>query len=403
MQTSENPQKEEAAPETFLSPTDSTIGTAGKKIDYDKFITHFGVQSITPDHLTKIEKLTKQPPHRFLRRDLFFTHRDLDNVLDKYEKGDPFYLYTGRGPSSESMHIGHLIPFLFTKYLQDAFNVPLVIQLTDDEKYFYKGDPQKLQLDVFTKWGRENAKDIIACGFNPEKTFIFLDSQYMGHLYPNVVKIQKCWTFNQVKGSFGDDVVDNCGKIAYPAIQAAPSFSNSFPHIFGTKTNNPCLIPQALDQDPYFRLTRDCAPRLGYEKPACIHSKFIPSVLGLHEKMSASNPASAIFLTDTKEEIRTKIMKYAFSGGGKTKEEHEKYGANLDVDVPFIYLTYFLEDDVLLKEIAENYGKGSMLTSQVKEKLVDVLCKVVGEHQERRARVTEEVVDRFMKVRPIQP
>jgi len=44
------------------------------------------------------------------------------------------------GPSSEAMHLGHLLPFIFTKYLQDAFNVPLVIQITDDEKYFHKGE-----------------------------------------------------------------------------------------------------------------------------------------------------------------------------------------------------------------------------------------------------------------------
>jgi tryptophanyl-tRNA synthetase len=44
------------------------------------------------------------------------------------------------GPSSEAMHLGHLMPFIFSKYLQDAFNVPLVIQITDDEKYFHKGE-----------------------------------------------------------------------------------------------------------------------------------------------------------------------------------------------------------------------------------------------------------------------
>lgn len=38
------------------------------------------------------------------------------------------------------MHLGHLMPFIFTKYLQDAFNVPVVIQITDDEKYFHKGE-----------------------------------------------------------------------------------------------------------------------------------------------------------------------------------------------------------------------------------------------------------------------
>ena len=38
------------------------------------------------------------------------------------------------------------------------------------------------------------------------------------------------------------------GKISFPAIQASPSFSNSFPSIFGDKFDIPCLIPCAIDQ-----------------------------------------------------------------------------------------------------------------------------------------------------------
>ena len=45
-----------------------------------------------------------------------FLHSDMTQILDAYEQRKPFFLYTGRGPSSESMHLGHLIPFLFTKY-----------------------------------------------------------------------------------------------------------------------------------------------------------------------------------------------------------------------------------------------------------------------------------------------
>jgi len=37
------------------------------------------------------------------------------------------------------MHLGHMMPFIFNKWLQEAFNVPLVIQITDDEKFFHKG------------------------------------------------------------------------------------------------------------------------------------------------------------------------------------------------------------------------------------------------------------------------
>merc|ERR1711971_1427383 len=183
---------------------------------------------------------------------------------------------------------------------------------------------------------RENTKDIIALGFDVNKTFIFPDTTFMGQcpgFYQNVVRIQKCVTYNQVKGIFGFD--DSCpiGKIAFPAIQAAPSFPSSFPFIFGKQTKVPCLIPCAIDQDPYFRMTRDVAPRLGYLKPALLHSTFFPAMQGAQTKMSASDANSSIFLTDTPKMIKNN--KHAFSGGKDTIEEHREKGGNCDVDISF--------------------------------------------------------------------
>ena len=45
-------------------------------------------------------------------------------------------------------------------------------------------------------------------------------------------------------------------------------------------SNNRCLIPCAIDQDAYFRMTRDISHRIGYPKPSLIHSKFFSSLLG---------------------------------------------------------------------------------------------------------------------------
>ncbi len=101
-----------------------------------------------------------------------------------------------------------------------------------------------------------------------------------------------------LKAIFGLQFSDNCGKAAYPAIQAAPCLSSSFPHIFGDK-NIPCLIPCGIDQDPYFRMTRDVCPKLKAPKPAGFYSKFFPSLQGFGTKMSASDPNTGIFLTDT--------------------------------------------------------------------------------------------------------
>ncbi len=45
------------------------------------------------------------------------------------------------------------------------------------------------------------------------------------------------------------------------------------------------------------------------------------------------------------------INKYAFSGGRDTKEEHEKFGGNTELDISYQYLTFFLEDDEKLAHI----------------------------------------------------
>ncbi|KAG5416516.1 hypothetical protein IGI04_004083 [Brassica rapa subsp. trilocularis] len=343
----------------------------GGKIDYDKLIDQFGCQRLDESLIDRVERLTSRQPHVFLRRGVFFAHRDFDLVLDAYERGDKFYLYTGRGPSSEALHLGHLIPFMFTKYLQEAFKVPLVIQLTDDEKCMWKN----LSVEESQRLARENAKDIIACGFDVTKTFIFSDFDYVGGaFYKNMVKVAKCVTLNKAMGIFGFSGEDHIGKLSFPPVQ-----------------------------DPYFRMTRDVAPRLGYSKPALIESTFFPALQasGENGKMSASDPNSAIYVTDTAKDIKNKINRYAFSGGQDSIEKHREIGANLEVDIPVKYLSFFLEDDAELEHIKKEYGEGRMLTGEVKKRLTEVLTGMVERHRMARAAVTEEMVDAFMAVRPL--
>jgi len=359
-------------------------------------VKEFGSSEIGPELIERLERVTGKPAHPWIKRGIFFSHRDLGEILDFYEQGKPFYLYTGRGPSSEALHFGHLVPFIMTKYLQEVFNVPLVIQMTDDEKFLWKD----ITVEEAFQYTRENAKDIIAVGFDVSKTFIFSNLNYVGTMYPNIVKIQKAITGSTAKAVFGFHDSDNIGKFGFPAIQAAPSFSNSFPHIFGKKSDIPCLIPCAIDQDPYFRLTRDVAPRLGYKKPSLIHSKFFPGLKGILSKMSSSDPSCAIFLTDNEIQIKEKIQQ-CFSGGGVTKEEHEKFGADLSVDVPYLYLTFFLDDDVKLNEIREKYGSGKMSSREIKDFLTNVMIEKVKLHQQARESVTSDIIDTFLSQRKL--
>jgi len=369
-------------------------------IDYDRLIGQFGTRPIDNALLERFKALTGREPHRFLRRGVFFSHRDLASILDRYEKGKPFYLYTGRGPSSDSMHLGHMIPFVFCKWLQDVFDVPLVIQLTDDEKFLFKPD---LTLEQCHHFAYQNAKDIIACGFDIKKTFIFSNLDYVGGpFYHNVVRFARAITANQVKATFGFDNSSNVGKYHFVAVQAAPSFSNSFPHIFGEKKDIPCLIPCAIDQDPYFRLTRDVAVKLKYPKPALIHAKFFPSLQGSQTKMSASVDTSAIFMNDTPKQIEKKINKYAFSGGRTTLEEQKEFGGDTEVDVAYQYLSFFMDDDEKLENIGKGYRDGEIMTGELKRMCIDVLKEFVGDFQAKKNQVTDELVKEYMRPRSLE-
>ncbi|TGO37148.1 hypothetical protein BHYA_0104g00040 [Botrytis hyacinthi] len=375
------------------------IGADGiaKAINYLTLIDEFGTKKIEEADLKRFEEVTGHKPHRFMRRGVVFSHRDLHLMLDRHEKGEPFFMYTGRGPSSDSMHIGHTVPFEFTKWLQDVFDVPLIIMLTDDEKYIFS---EKRTIEEVQSYTTSNAKDIIAVGFDPKKTFIFSDYDYMGGaFYKNVTRISKHVTLNVARAVFGFNDSSCIGKIHFGAVQGATSFANSFPHIFGTDesktTQIPSLIPCAIDQDPYFRMTRDVAARLHYAKPALIHARFLDALQGPGSKMSASVDTSAIFMYDEPNKIKNKINRYAFSGGQVSEQEQREKGGDTEKDVSYQYLTFFLEDDEELESIKKAYRSGEMLTGELKARCIQELQKYVKAFQERRAKITDEVVADF--------
>ena len=131
----------------------------------------------------------------------------------------------------------------------------------DDEKFLFQKEGKPLTIDQAHDFAFENAKDIIACGVEHDRTFIFSDLDFVGGpFYWNIVKISRMLTYNQSKATFGFNDSDNIGKSHFPSIQAAPSFSNSFPQIFGDKTDVPCLIPCAIDQDPVSPKGDHCWP-----------------------------------------------------------------------------------------------------------------------------------------------
>ena len=350
------------------------------RVDYEKLVKDFGTQPLTGEILERIKRLTGEL-HPQLRRRIFFSHRDLDWILQRYEAGEKFVLYTGRGPSGP-VHIGHLVPWMFTKHLQDKFGAKLYFQMTDDEKFLHRDN---CTIGDVEKWTYENILDIIAVGFDPKKTRIIVDSKNISTLYKIAVRVAKHMTYSTIRATFGFQDSTNIGMIFFPALQAAPAFIES--ELVGH--NVPCLIPAAIDQDPYWRVARDVAPKLGYYKPAQIHCRFVPG-LGRAGKMSASIPETSIFTVDPPEKAAKKVMN-AFTGGRATIEEQKRLGANPDICSVFSYDYFLFMDDPEIEDLRFKCLAGDIMCGDCKHVLADRVKTFLKEHQEKREKAKDRV------------
>lgn len=349
--------------------------TVEGEVDYQKLIQEFGIKELSPALLERIKKHTGEL-HPFLRRGIFFAHRDMERILDAVEKGEKFFLYTGCGPSGP-IHLGHVSIWQFTKWLQEKFDVELWFQFTDDEKFLFKDK----SYEEIQQWTKENMLDVIALGFDPKKTHFLVDTTHASFLYPEAIKVAKRITTSAVKGAFGFTDSNNIGSMFYTAMQTVPTF---LPNAL-RETKQLCLVPLAVDQDPHFRISRDVVKKLGYEKPSILHATFMTPMTGPAGKMSSSDPDKAILLTDSAKTVKKKINKYAFSGGQETLEEHRKLGGNPDIDVAYQWLRYFEEDDARLEDLAQKYRSGELLSGEMKGILIDKINEFLVQHQARRA------------------
>jgi tryptophanyl-tRNA synthetase len=357
------------------------------RVDYDRLIEKFGTKHITQGLRDRIEKHAGYL-HTQLRREIFFSHRDLDWWLDVYERGEPVGLYTGRGPSGP-VHLGHMVPWFFTKHMQDVFGAHLYFQMTDDEKFLLNDN---LELDTTVGNTYSNALDLIATGLNPEKTHIFSDTNDINHLYRLSLEVAKRITFSTIRGLFGLEDSTNIGMIFFPAIQAVPCFMQSARE----DRKVAVIIPAAIDQDPYWRMTRDIAEKMGYYKPAQMHAKFLPG-LGAGGKMSASMPETAIFTIDPPEVAEKKVLG-GFTGGQPTVKEQREKGGNPGIcSIYSYYFFLFEEDDGKLQELENQCRAGALVCGDCKARLAKVIGRFLVEFQAKREKAKDNIQDYFIK------
>jgi tryptophanyl-tRNA synthetase len=348
--------------------------------DYDSVMKEFGVDPIG--------SLYKKLPlkHHYFSRGIIFGHKDFQKIVEAVLEKKPFAMMTGLMPSGK-FHFGH-------KIVADTI---IFLQKLGAECYVAVAD---IEATLTRNVSREQAREIaidqylvnyIALGLDSKKTKFYFQSNGSVE-YNNLSKyVSKRTTLNELKSIYGDLTPE---KMMCVFTQIADILHPQLKENGGPK---PVVVPVGLDQLPHINITRDVATKMkseyGFIPPAAIFNKLLPGLQG--GKMSSSKPESYIALTESPEEAKMKIMKYAFSGGRDTIKEHREKGGNPDVDVSYQYLTYFEEDDKKLEKIYNDYKSGALLTGELKQILIDKLTKFLKHHQAEREKAKKKI-DKFI-------
>ncbi|QKX57702.1 uncharacterized protein TRUGW13939_04820 [Talaromyces rugulosus] len=348
--------------------------------DSRKFLDESGASGIDANLIQRLERLTGAKAHHFVRRQIVFAQRQLSEILDSYERGEQFIIFTGRGPSSTSMHVGHALPFELAKWLQDVFQAPTIIMLTDDSKYLFNA---KYTLDDLRRFTVDNAKDILAFGFDPKLTYMFSSLENSnGPLYCRSLEFAKQITPAEVHEHTGFQYDSmNIGMFNFFAKQSAGFMPGSFQDVLpGLKAKGlPSLTVIGPDVDPFFWISRKYASQIGERTPSFIYTSLVPSLDGADKgKMSASVTSSSIFLSDTIPVMEEKL-----------KRQLTRTETMLD------YLRIYQTEE---EDFATLRGLES---EKLAHRVAEVMRKYLQTFQAKREDITDEVLAAFMKPRAI--
>ncbi len=127
----------------------------------------------------------------------------------------------------------------------------------------------------------------------------------------------------------------------------------------------------------------------GFFQPSATFHRFMTGLTG--DKMSSSKPESAIFLTDTPEIAKKKIMNCK-TGGAVSLEEQKKHGGKPDECVVYeLFLYHLIEDDKELQNIYNSCKKGKQMCGMCKRYASELMEKMLVEIQEKRKKAVNQI------------
>lgn len=341
-----------------------------------RLVTEFGARPICD--------VANLPDCYTFQRGLIYSHRDFDEFLRALRDGESAAIVSGFNASG-TLHLGHRAILDTILYFQRKFRIPVFLPISDDESYI---TGRVESLDTARENSLRLARELLAYGFDPDRTLILIDQVYT-NIYTLAMQLSRRLTLSTIRATYGYTMEDNPGLFFYPAVQAAHVLLPSI--VFGYDR---VLVPIGPDEDSHLRICRDLAARVGLRKPAVLHTRFQPGTDGT--KMSKSRH-NTIGLFDPETVVRRQVSR-ALSGGAASESEHRKVGGDPAKDVAFYYLEKYFLGPEEARERAAGYRRGEILSGELKAELTD---RIVTENRRRRDSfdaLTDADVDRALLV-----
>lgn len=219
----------------MVTPFQATCNS-DKGLDYEKFAQ---AKNLTP--ISDFVKGKLSGDHKWVRRGVYFAEQG--GLTQLLQEGRPFYVSLSKSPQAQALHLGHMVTFEMARFIQSKFGAPVVIQISDDERYVYTSEND---LEKIAKNIKNTIKDVLAFGFDLERTFVFCNTEYIDVLYRNVCHIEKFTTQRTVREAFEFTESDSIGMFSMPALRAAGMFSSTFPKVIDKEMQ--ALVLSAPDQ-----------------------------------------------------------------------------------------------------------------------------------------------------------
>ncbi|MBW6186712.1 tryptophan--tRNA ligase, partial [Pseudomonas aeruginosa] len=279
-----------------------------------------------------------------------------------------------------SLHLGHYVGSIVNRLrYQEEYETYIII--ADLHTLTTKSDLKSVnEISVNV---RDMVLDYLACGINPEKVNIYLQSAIPELLELNLIlsmivmvnRLQRIPSIRDMSTTAGLTEVPY-GLLGYPILLSAD--------ILMTKAN---LVPVGRDNEAHIELTRELARKFNYlygenffPVPEAIFtdSQVLVGIYG-KTKMSKSL-GNAIFLSDDEKLLYKKVM----SMFTDPKRVRADIPGEVDGNPVFIYHNFFNNDIDELCELKTRYKKGTIGDVEVKKRLFEVLNQFLIPIRERR-------------------